>query len=140
LHSRWLVGTATAARFVEAHADLVSCGPLGLKPDGRPDGIVEINFEEITPPLSYLGLKIGRDTLVQLGRRNPDAGYHTGAFLNTIGIASEVGAPLRNNAAGGFRFAYRTEPHIFAHFCREGEGPRSRYELVVDGVTVPLSR
>jgi len=140
LHSRWVVGTATAARFVDASADRVSCGRLGLKPDGQPDGVLEVSFEPITPPLSRLGLKISRDTLVQLGRRDPDAAYHTGAFLNVIGIGSEPGDSLRNNPQGGFRFAYRTEPRIFAHFCREGEGPRSRYELVVDSVTIPLSR
>jgi hypothetical protein len=36
LHSRWIVGTATAARFIEAPpVDLVSCGPLGLKPERK---------------------------------------------------------------------------------------------------------
>lgn len=139
LHGRWIVGTAIAARFIEAPVDLVSCGRLGLAPDGRPDGIVEVRFEESTPPLAHLGLKIGRDTLVQLARRNPDAAYHTGAFLNVIGIASEPGARLRNNAQGGFRFDFGTEAHIFAHFCREGEAQGSRYELLVDGVTIPLS-
>ena len=140
LHSRWTVGTATAARFIEAAADVVSCGRLGLKPDGRPDGIVEVSFEKITPPLAYLGVKVRSDTLIQLGRRNPEAAYHTGAFLNVLGIASAPGAPLRNNPEGGFRFVYRTEPRIFAHFCRDGEEPQSRYELLVDGVTIPLSR
>jgi hypothetical protein len=140
LHSRWIVGTATAARFIEAPADVVSCRRLGLTPDGRPDGIVEVRFEQITPPLAYLGLKIGRDTLFQLGRRNPEAGYHTGAFLNVLGIASEPGAPLRNNPQGGFRFSFATEPRVFAHFCREGDRPRTGYEVLVDGVTIPLSR
>ena len=138
LHSRWIVGTATAARFIEAPADLVRCGQLGLKPDGTPDGALEIRFQEITPPLAYLGLKPGRDTLVQLARRNPDAAYHTGAFQNVVGIATEPGGPLRNRPDGGFRFVGGTEPRIFAHFCREGEEPRSRYELVVDGVRTPI--
>lgn len=140
LHSRWIVGTAIAARFIEAPADLVSCGRLGLKPDARPDGIVEVRFEQITPPLAYIGLKVGRDTLIQLARRNPEAAYHTGAFLNVVGVANEPGGPLRNNLAGGFRFSGGTEARVFAHFCREGEEPRSRYDVVVDGVTIPLSQ
>ncbi|MGB9366376.1 MAG: hypothetical protein WCE79_10220 [Xanthobacteraceae bacterium] len=138
LHSRWIVGTATAARFIEAPADLVSCGPLGLKPDGRADGVVEIDFEKVTPPLASLGLKVTRDTAVQLTRRSPDAAYHTGAFHNIVGIAMEAGGSLRNRPDGGFRFAGGTEPRIFAHFCREGAEPRSRYELIVDGVRTPI--
>ena len=138
LHSRWLVGTATAARFIESPADLVSCGPLGLKPDGRPDGVLEIRFERVSPPLAYLGLGLRRDTLVQLARRNPDAAYHTGAFQNVVGIAMEPGGPLRNRPDGGFRFVGGTEPRIFGHLCRDGEEPRSRYDLVVDGVRTPI--
>ena len=139
LHGRWLIGTATVARVIETSADLVGCGRLGLKPDGRPDGVIEVSFERITPPLGFLGIKVGRDTLFQLARRNPDAAYHSGAFLNVIGIADEPGGQLRNNPEGGFRFIRGSEPHVFAHFCRAGEEPGSRYELVVDGVTVPLS-
>ena len=140
LHSRWIVGTATAARLIDLPADLVSCGQLGLEPDGRPDGVVEVRFERIAAPLTYLGLKVGRDTSVQLGRRNPDAAYHTGAFNNVVGIATEPGGPLLNRSDGRFRFNGGTEVRVFAHFCREGEGPRSRYELVVDGIAFPLSR
>jgi hypothetical protein len=122
LHGRWLVGTATAARFIEAPADLVSCGPLGLKPDGKPDGVLEIRFQDITPPLAYLGLRIGKkDTAFQLARRGPDAAYHTGAFHNVVGIATEPGGPLRNRPDGGFRFAAASLPRVFAHVCREGE-------------------
>jgi hypothetical protein len=140
LHSRWIAGTAIAARLFEAPADLVSCGALGLRPDGQPDGVVELRFEKVTPPLAYLGLKVGRDTSIQLARRDPDAAYHTGAFLNVLGIATEPGGPLRNRPDGGFRFNGGTEPRIFAHFCREGEESHSRYELVVDGVVFPLPR
>ena len=138
LHSRWIVGTATAARFVEARVDLVSCGPLGLKPDGKPDGIWEIRFENVTPPLAYLGLSIGRDTFVQVARRNPDAAYHTGAFHNVVGIATEPGGALRNRPDGGFRFVGRTEPRIFAHVCGEGAEPDSQYGLAVDGMGTPV--
>jgi len=138
LHSRWIVGTAVTARFIEAPADLVSCGPLGLKPDGRPDGIIEVQFERITPPLAYLGVMTSRDTNILLVRRDPDAAYHTGAVQNVLGIATEPGGPLLNRPDGHFRFATGTAPHIFGHFCREGAQAGSRYELVVDGVVIPI--
>jgi hypothetical protein len=69
-----------------------------------------------------------------------DAAYHTGAFLNVVGIAAKPAGTLLNRPDGGFRFSGGTESRIFAHFCRDGEKPRSRYELVVDGVPFPLSR
>lgn len=118
--------------------DLVSCGPLGLKPDGKPDGVLEIRFQDLTPPLTYLGLGIGRDTAVQLARRRPDAAYHTGAFHNAVGIVALSGSSLRNRPDGGFRFTVRAAPHIFALICRDGAQPGSQYELIVDGVRVPI--
>jgi hypothetical protein len=88
----------------------------------------------------YLGLEIGKDTAIQLARRGPDAAYHMGAFHNAVGIVTQPGAPLRNRPDGGFRFAVRTAPRIFALVCREGAQPGSRYELIVDGLRVPILR
>jgi len=79
-----------------------------------------------------------RDTNILLVRRDPDAGYHTGATHNVLGIATEPGGPLLNRPDGHFRFTAGTVPHIFGHLCGEGGQPGSRYELVVDGVVIPI--
>jgi hypothetical protein len=138
LHTRWTAGTAVAARFVEASADLVGCGPLQMAPDGLPDGIIVISFQETIPPLAYLGLKMRRDTFIQLVRRDPLEAYHTGSFRSVLGIAERPGGGLLNRPDGGFSFTAGSPSRVFGHFCRGGHEPRSRYELLVDGVTVPI--
>lgn len=144
LHKRWTDGTAPSevhARFVDARADLVSCSQLGLRPDGQPDGVVEIRFRKTTPPLSYLGLKAGDQAHIQLIRRDPIGVYHTGFFNNILGIAREPGGALLNARTGTFGFTAGGEQHVYAHFCRDGHDTAgSKYELKVDGIAAPIVR
>jgi len=58
LHRMWSSGQQakiSLARFVtEGRNDLVSCAPLGMRPDGQPDGIVEISYRLALPPMTLL--------------------------------------------------------------------------------------
>jgi hypothetical protein len=138
LHKRWNLATAVEARFVDAVADRVSCGPLGLRADGRPDGVIEIRFQRTTPPLSYAGLRPDSPAYIQLVRFDPVSAYHTGPTHNIVGIASEAGGALLNTDKGAFVMAARAQ-RAYAHFCDESRDRRDRsYELKVDGVRVPI--
>lgn len=140
LHKRWTIGTAVEAHFVDTRADLVSCGRLGLRPDGEPDGIIAIRFRRTPPPLAYLGFRSSGETHVQLVRRDPLGVYHTGHMYGILGMADEPGGPLLNRPDGGFAFAGSGERILYAHFCRDGpDRPGSTYELRTDGVRVPIS-
>jgi hypothetical protein len=120
------VGTV---RFSEQITDKVSCAPRGLRPDGKPDGLVEIDYHLSKRPW------ILRKTEIRLvlERTNPIGGYETGSHLYPLGITATPNGDLLNRSDGSF-VPKAPATHLWAHFCRDGhDQPDSVYRLNIEG-------
>jgi hypothetical protein len=145
LHGVWLIGMPPKlllARFVESSADKVSCAALGLRPDGKPDRVVEIRYQPATePPMALFGLRSNTPTYIRVERRDPVGAYETGATLYILGITKSMSGELLNNKDGSFVSSGRTDVHIFLHFCLDGHDTAvSVYNVRIEGQPSPISR
>jgi hypothetical protein len=123
-----------SARFIDSSVDEVSCAADGFHPDGVPDGVVEIVYQPVNAPLSWLGLHRLCRTYIRLERLNPIGAYETGRTLYPLGITSALGGDLLNEKDGGFTSPRRKQVHLFAHFCRDGHDTAdSVYQINIEG-------
>ena len=138
LHRTWSSGQQakiSLARFVtEGRNDLVSCAPLGMRPDGQPDGIVEISYRLALPPMTLLGLRRATPTKIRLVREGPPGVYETGGTYFVLGIAEELQGALLNRSDGTLGPVASDERHLFAHFCMDGHDTAdTEYRAEVEG-------
>lgn len=140
LNSAWPIGMPPvifSARFITETIDKVSCAPLGLKPDGTPDGVVEIVYQPVKPFIKFLSRD--RPIYIRLDRANPTGGYETGQTLYVLGVASSLTGGLLNEKDGSFISHDRKRIHLFAYFCRDGyDRPDSVYQIYINGQTFPV--
>jgi hypothetical protein len=114
----------TSARVVDQPVvDEVACVPLGLRKDGRPDGLIELSVRttQVSPPLAVIGWR-PRDfspSYVRLERSSPPGWWETGSGLYIP-----------------------PQPHVlWAHFCRDGhDTPASVYRLYVGESSLPVEQ
>ncbi len=136
----WLLeGTmsvVTSARVADqSMVDEVSCAPLGLRRDGKPDGLIElaVRTTQVSPPLAAIGWRprdLGR-LYLRLERSSPPGWWETGAGVYVLGITVRPGSELINESDGSVLMPPQ-HPSLFLHFCRDGyDTPDSRYWLHV---------
>ena len=118
------------SRFVEnSDIDKVSCKLLGLVPDGKPDGIIEV-VRQYTPLSDGTGQSARRT--VNLLRERPGGIYTTSGSAYILGISETPGGPLLNFPDG--RIPRASRPRLYLHFCRDGyETPESTYTVDIEG-------
>jgi hypothetical protein len=143
--ARWnddLGVTIGTAKFVDATVDVVSCAPLGLHPDGRSDGVVELHYRDrrSRSPAMLLGLIKKSPTYIRLERQQPFGAYETGAVVYVLGAAEIPGGALLNRADGSYLDQEYGERSLYIHFCRDGaDTPESTYKISIDGSSAAIS-
>lgn len=126
--------TISSARFVDSKADVVSCEPLGLRPDGKTDGVIEFAYELAKTP--FFAAR-PREIRLRLERTNPAGIYETGKIFHIVAIAETPGGRSLNERDG--RYFGGTVNRLFAHFCRDGrDGPASVYRLSLDDRSIEV--
>jgi hypothetical protein len=136
--TRWEEGLGphvTMAKFITASVDdVVSCAPLGLRPDRQIDGVVELRYRKAWAPAALIGIIHGHRTYIRLERQNPAGGYETGSSNFVLGISKSLGGKLINQPDGSLRGLHGGEQHLYGHFCKDGhETPDSIYRIDIDG-------
>jgi hypothetical protein len=147
LEGAWAIGMApviNAARFLERPVvDKVSCSPLGLSPDGKRDGLIEISLfsPNVRSPLALIGLRPRVQALLYLflGRSNPSGGWETGSNAYVLGISTQAEGELINRVAGSIDMPTGHSVRLWAHFCRDGhDTPDSLYILYAGNTALPV--
>ena len=137
------MSAVTAARLVEQPVvDEVACAPVGLKGDGKPDGLIELSVRttEVSPPLAILGWRprAFSPTYLRLERSTPPGWWETGSRSYILGITRRPNSELINLPDGGVRIPPQPRT-LWAHFCRDGHDTAdSRYTLHVGDQSVPV--
>ena len=133
--------TIHSARFITATTDKVSCAALGLSPDGVPDGVVEIDYQPVKSPLSFVRRHVPRPIYIRLERMNPNGAHETGPTLYVLGISSSLKGELLNAKDGSFTPHDSQRVRFYGHFCRDGhDRPDSIYQINIDGSVFVLGR
>jgi hypothetical protein len=144
LHRPWSIGIRPEillSKLVDIAVDKVSCAALGLHPDRKQDGTVEIVYRWSQPPLTLLGLRDPNPTYIRLERQNPLGAYETGEILYVLGVAQSPEGALMNHSDGSFTPSTIGEIHLFAHFCWDGhDRPDSLYQVNIEGQLHPIPR
>jgi hypothetical protein len=148
LHNAW--GKTRNDWRVEAQrkpdgADLVSCanGAQGLRPDGKPDAVIELTLRSVTPPLSLLHTrsKPARPDVrvLQLIRDTPAGAWASLSGNYALGVTQDGDSKLINAPDSSVSLA---NPGTYAlHYCADGQDAgASVYKLQVDGVGVDVKK
>jgi hypothetical protein len=130
------VPVVTAARFVrEAGADRVSCAPVGLKGDGKPDRLIVLALRtlQVSPPLALLGLRPRSDTplYLRLERAHPGGWWETGNQNWVLGVTLEPAGPLMNRPDGTFALPRGQRlRRLWLHYCADDhDTPESSFSV-----------
>jgi hypothetical protein len=130
------MSVVTAARVVDQPlTDEVECAPLGLRRDGKPDGLIELSISttQASPPLAVIGWR-PRDfspSYFRLERTSPPGWWATGSGVYILGITRLPNGELMNQPDGSVLVPPQPRT-LWAHFCRDGhDTPDSRYTLYV---------
>jgi hypothetical protein len=143
--ARWAEGSGpqvTMARFITGPVDdLVSCAPLGLRPDGQMDGIIELRYRRAEAPAALLGLIHDPPTYIRLERQNPVGVYETGSASFVLGISTNLPGKLINQSDGSLRALRGGEQHLYGHYCKDKyDTAQSVYRIDIDGLTVSVAQ
>ena len=123
------------SRLVEQPVvDEVACAPLGLKSDGKPDGLIElaVSTTQVSPPLAIIGWRPRALSpfYFRLERSSP-SGWWRRVGIYVLGITRRPSSALINQADGSVLIPPQPRT-LWAHFCRDGhDTPDSRYTLHV---------
>jgi hypothetical protein len=126
----------TAARLVEQPVvDEVACAPVGLRRDGKPDGLIELSVTttQVSPPLAAFGWRprAFSPTYMRLERSSPPGWWETGSGSYVLGITRRPNSELLNLPDGSVLVPPQPRT-LWAHFCRDGHDTAdSRYTLHV---------
>jgi hypothetical protein len=139
------ISVVTSARVADQPlVDEVSCAALGLRRDGKPDGLIELGVRttQVSPPLAAIGWR-PRDfgqLYLRLERTSPPGWWETGAGVYVLGITVRPDSELINKSDGRVLVPPQ-HPVLFLHFCRDGhDTPESRYRLYVGDTSVPVEQ
>jgi hypothetical protein len=140
--------TLKRARFVPApSSDLVSCAPLGLRPDGRTDHLIvaSMNTRQASPLLAMLGVRPGPfDSMsLTLERKNPPGWWDTGSENYIIGVSLEPTGAVINRPDGTIVLPSGRASALWLHFCDDGaDRPESTFRLHAGStfLDVPMAR
>jgi hypothetical protein len=138
------LATVTEARFVGQPAvDSVACAPLGLKSDGKRDGLVEVwlHTRQVSPALALLRVppRTYDPLFLRLERADPPGWWDTGSQLYILGISQNPGGALINRPDGTVLLPPGHLRRLWAHFCLDGhETASSSYVLRSEDAIVPV--
>jgi hypothetical protein len=135
----------TAARFAAQPAtDSVSCASLGLRSDGKQDGLVELRLRsrQVSPPLALLGFapRSSSPLFLRLERADPPGWWHTATEVYILGVSRNPRSALLNRADGSVQLPAGLVTHLWLHFCRDGhDTPGSTYSVRVGDTSLPVT-
>ena len=130
------MSAVTAARLVDQPVvDEVACAPVGLRGDGRPDGLIELSVRttQVSPPLAIFGWRprASSPTYLRLERSTPPGWWETGSRSYILGVTQRPNGQLINLPDGSVLIPPQPRT-LWAHFCRDGHDTAdSRYTLHV---------
>ena len=134
------VSVVTSARLVQQPVvDVVACAPVGLKSDGKADGLIELSLRstQASPPLALAGVRPRSlsPSYLRLERAGPAGWWETGSGVYILGITRRPSSEPINLPDGSIMVPPLRET-LWAHFCRDGyDTPNSRYVLHVGDVS-----